>query len=245
MTIVRRAMLVTMVLLLCANACALDLIKIATSEYPPYMGQDLPQGGMLVAVATEAFRRSGYELKVTFLPWARTMDSAKSGALEGVLGIWHSDEREQWFVYSKPLPGTEVGFYKRSDSQISYRSLSELKPYTIGTVRGYANPSAFNAANLRIDEVVDDETNLRKLGAGRIDLALIDKGVARYLIASKPDNFKGKLVWIEPAVEKQPLYIALSKKTADLDKKLAAFNKGLQSMEKDGTLTKMVKEAGM
>jgi len=238
-------MLATTVLLLGLPASALDVIHLATSEYPPYMGQGLPQGGAITAIATEAFRRGGYEVKATFLPWARTVDSAKSGLVEGVLGIWHSKEREQWFVYSNPLPATQMGFYKRSDSPISYTALSELKPYLVGTVRGYANPAAFDEAKLRTDEVVDDETNLRKLSVGRIDLVLIDKGVARYLINSKPDAFKAKLVWLEPAIEKLPLYVALSKKTPEIDKKLAAFNKGLLAMEKDGTLARLVKEAGI
>ncbi|MBV8658384.1 MAG: transporter substrate-binding domain-containing protein [Burkholderiales bacterium] len=226
-------------------ACAADVIQLTSTEYPPYMSAALPADGVITAIAVEAFKRGGYTAHVSFLPWARALNDGKEGAVDGIVGIWHSKEREQWFIYSNPMPSNQIGLYKRSDSPIAYKALADLKPYTIGTVRGYANPPAFDDAKLRTAEVGDDESNLRKLGAGRIDLVLIDKGVAQHLINTKVQEFKGKLSWIDPPIDKLPMYVVISKKAADKEKKLAAFNQGLQSMEKDGTLAKLVSQAGI
>ena len=222
-----------------------ETIQLASTEYPPYTGAALPNGGVITAIASEAFKRGGYTAKVSFLPWARALKDGEDGNVEGIVGIWHNKDREKSFVFSAPLPSNQIGIYKRSDSPISYKNLSDLKPYTIGTGRGYSNPAAFEAAKLRTAEALDDETNMRKLGSSRIDLVLIDKGVAQYLIDTKLTEFKGKLAWIEPAIEKVPLYVAFSKKSTNNDKKVAAFNQGLASMEKDGTLAKMVSQAGI
>lgn len=243
----RRLILATLSLLLSSvvPAHAAETVQLVTTEYPPYMGQGLPRGGVIVEIAVEAFKRAGYASNVTFLPWARALNDGKEGRADGMVGIWHNAEREQWFAFSNQLPSNQIGFYKRSNSPISYKALADLKSYSIGIVRGYANPKAFEDAKLRVSEVVDDEANVRKLAGEHLDLVLIDKGVGQYLINTKVPEAKGKLVWMEPAIEKLPMHVAFPKKAAGFDKKLAAFNQGLQSMEKDGTLAKMVAEAGI
>ncbi|QNM97561.1 substrate-binding periplasmic protein [Chitinimonas koreensis] len=226
-------------------ALAADTVNLTTTDYPPYMSASLPQGGVIVAIATEAFKRGGYTAKVSVLPWARALDDGKEGQADGVIGIWRNKEREQWFLFSEPLGSNQIGFYKRNDKAIAYKSLADLKNYSIGTVRGYANPQAFEEAKLRTTEVVDDSTNLLKLGAGRVDLVLIDKGVARHLLDTSAAAAKGQVGWIEPAVDKLPLYVAISRKAPDHDKKLKALNQGLEAMQKDGTLAKMASQAGI
>ncbi|MGQ5525362.1 substrate-binding periplasmic protein [Chitinimonas sp. PSY-7] len=227
------------------NAQAEELLQFVTTEYPPYTTANLPNGGIITAIATEAFKRGGYNINVTILPWARALREGTEGRVDGIVAIWHSVEREQWFIYSNPIAPNQIGFFKRVDSPIRYKNLSDLKPYTIGTVRGYANPPAFDEAKLNTVDAVDDETNLRKLGAKRLDLVLIDKGVAQYLIDLKIGYLMGKLVWMGPAIEAPQLYVVLSKSAPDKEKKLEAFNRGLQLMEKDGTLAKLIAEAGI
>lgn len=236
---------VSLALAALAPLAAADAVHLATSEYPPYMSASLPDKGVEIAITVEAFKRAGYAAQISFLPWARLMSESKAGRVDGVAGMWKSAEREQWYVFSNATAPTQLGLYRRADKAISYQNLTELKSYTVGTVRGYANPKAFDDAKLKVDEVVDDETNLRKLLGGRLDLILIDKGVANHLINSKVPEAKGKLAWIEPAVEKQYLHIAISKQAPNYEKKLAAFNQGLALMEKDGTLAKMISQAGL
>jgi len=243
---VSRRLFLSALLVLCALPTqAAETVQLVTTEYPPYMGQALPHGGVIVEIAVEAFKRAGYTANVKFLPWARALDDGKEGRADGMVGIWHNAEREQWFAFSNPMPSNQIGFYKRSNSPITYKTLADLKSYSIGTVRGYANPKAFEDAKLRVADVVDDETNIHKLAGDHLDLVLIDKGVGQYLINTKAPEAKGKLVWMEPAIDKLPMHVAFPKKSAAYDKKLAAFNQGLQAMEKDGTLAKMVAEAGI
>jgi len=221
------------------GARAAETVVMSTTEFAPYMSAQLSHQGVLVAIATEAFKREGYALQIRFLPWVRALAYAKEGKVDGMVGIWHSQEREQWFVYSRSVISNKVGFYKRNGSPIVFTGLPQLRPYVIGTVRAYANPPAFDAAHLHTDEAVDDLTNLRKLAAGRLDLALVDKAVAQYLIENSLPELKEKLQWVEPPVDILPLYIGLSRRAPDFSKKLAALNAGMDAMQKDGSLAKL------
>lgn len=204
------------------------------------MSNTLQRQGVLVEIATEAFRREGYQLQVRFLPWARALGVAKEGEVDGMVGIWYSSERAQWFNYSKPILANQIGFYRRVDHPVAYKTLNDLRPYTIGTVHDYANPPAFEAAHLHVDEANDDLTNLRKLAAGRLDLVLVDRAVARFMIERDAPSLRGQLVWIDPPVDLMPLYCAISRRTPDAAKKLAALDAGLDAMTRDGTLARLV-----
>lgn len=223
---------------------AAQTMQLVTTEFPPYTGKALPAQGIASEITVEALKRGGYNAVVTVQPWARALKAGKDGAVDGVVAIWHSKEREEWFVYSEPYLVNQVGFYKRADSSTRFNNLTDLKSYRIGTVRDYANPKAFIDAKLTNEEAVDDEMNLRKLDGKRLDLILVDKGVARYLIETKLPDAKEKLVWLDPPVEETPLYTAISKKAPDHEKKLAAFNLGLKQMKEDGTLAKMLSRIG-
>jgi polar amino acid transport system substrate-binding protein len=221
---------------------SVDTIYLVSTNYPPYYGKGLVDGGVLTQITTEAFRRAGYTLKVEWLPWARAVNIAKEGRVDGVMGIWYSKEREDDFAFSLPLLNTEVGFYRRADSRISFKSLQDLKPYRIGVVRSSTGPKGFDQAGLTIDEAVDGESNLRKLDARRVDLALIEKSAAEYLIANKLIDFKDWLVWTGP-LEVMPMYVGFSRQAFNYEKKRAAFNKGLKEMERDGTLARLLGQA--
>jgi polar amino acid transport system substrate-binding protein len=107
-------------------------------------------------------------------------------------------------------------------------------------VRGYANPPAFDAAKLRTEEVVDDLTNLKKLAANRIDLTLIDMALAQWLIRKNMPDAARKIVALEPPVETMPLYLGISRKTADYARVVSDFNRGLAKIRRNGEYAKIL-----
>ena len=147
-----------------AMSVAAEKIDLVTAEYPPYYGSNMKNGGPLTEIAVAAFKNGGYDAKVTYLPFARALKYGKEGKADGLLGIWYSKERAQWFVYSKPLPGNEVVLYKRTGTKPDkFTDYAALKPYEIGIVRGYANPPEFDDAKLKTQIANNDLQNLRRL----------------------------------------------------------------------------------
>ena len=68
-----------LVLSLASSLCLASekTLNIVADNYPPYYGEDLPNGGVLTEIIVEAFRRAGYELKIKWVPWKRAV---KGGA---------------------------------------------------------------------------------------------------------------------------------------------------------------------
>ena len=115
-----------------------------------------------------------------------------------------------------------------------------LKDKRFGVVRGYLNTPVFDAASyLRKEEANDDATNLRKLVYNRIDLAVIDRRVADHIIHTQYTAYLAKLEPMSPPLAEIPLYIAFSRKSPRHVVALAAFNRGLAAMQKDGRVEKL------
>lgn len=227
---------------LAGAARAADTLQLVSTEYPPYMGAALPNGGVTVDIVTRAFRRAGYDPVVTFRPWARALDEAQNGDYDGVIFLWHSLEREKYFAFSSALPANQIGFYKLKTDRIQFRTLADLTAYSIGIGRGYANPPSFDAAHLHTESGVDDEENLRKLDAHRLDMVLIDRGVAAYLLGTSLAKFSGEMEWVDPPIEEQVQYLGMPLNRAGYEVKLSAFNRALAELYADGTVKSLVAE---
>ncbi len=216
-------------------------LNIVADNYPPYYGEDLPKGGVLTEIIVEAFRRTGYELKIKWVPWKRAVEGAKAGKYDGIYTLWYREERKAWFVYSDPIPpASETGFYKTREKDISFETFEDLKPYTIGVGRGYVRPPGFDEASLTTSLAKDDEENLRKLHKGRVDLALTDRIVAKHIIDTRIPDAAPDLEWLPPALHVETNHFAVSRKTANFTTKLADFNRGLREIEADGTLERII-----
>ncbi|HEV2674472.1 MAG TPA: transporter substrate-binding domain-containing protein [Aliidongia sp.] len=237
-------LLAVIVALTASPVQAAESVQLVSTEYPPYMGAALPNGGITVDIVTRAFRRAGYEPTVTFRPWARALDEARDGQYDGVVFVWRNAEREKWLAFSGPLPTNQIGLYKLKADRIVFRTLADLAPYSIGVGRGYVNPPAFEAAGLQTQSALDDEENLRKLDAHRVDMVLIDRGVAAYLLGGSLAKFAGEMEWVDPPIEEQVQYLGMPLARAGYQVKLDAFNRALASLHADGTVKALEAELG-
>lgn len=138
-------------------------VHIATLEWPPYTGENLPEG-----VQPPRSRGRPSNVPVT---------RRRCPSCPGVAPL-------QWppaTIGTGPL-----GFAENAEAPLEWETLDDIveQGLAIGTVRGYANTDEFD--NLVDDEVLhaiaasDDITNLRKLLRERIDAAVIDQNVMAY-----------------------------------------------------------------
>ncbi len=220
-------------------------VNLATVHYPPFYSDELPEGGPLTALIRAAFAHEGYGVNVEQLPWARAYKWASEGRYDGLFSAWYRPEREELFVFSAPLPANEVVFFKRKGEDIRFKSLADLLPYRIGVVRGYANPPEFDSLSLKLQKVTSDEQNLRKLAQSHIDLALIDRYVARFLMASNAPHLITRLEWIEPPIQVEAQYVMFSKKAPEHLRLLEAFNRGLANIKLSGDYEKILTRHGL
>lgn len=229
----------------CSGAVAAErTLNIAATEFPPYYGKDLENNGFFTEIVREAFKRRGYGAEIKFLPWKRALEGAKRGKYDALYSVWHRPEREEWFVFSDALPANELVFYKHKTKDVSFGGYDDMKPYTIGVVRGYALPPGFEEAGLKTALGNNDEQNLLKLFKRHVDLVLVDKIQAQYIINSKIPEAADKLDWVDPPAHVDIQYLVISKQAPDHETLLADFNSGLAEMTADGTLDAILTRHG-
>jgi len=241
MRIIRTLLVSALLCLASAHAHATD-INLVTVDYSPFYGPNLPNEGPITEIVTAAFKKVGYQVGIKYVPWARAVADAKAGKADGLHGAWYSKEREQWFVYSDKLPGNEIVLYKRKGTEPQgFTGYEDLQPYKIGVVRGYVNPPEFNAANIRTEEASSDKLNLTKLAKERVDLILIDRAIAKYMLANELTEYKDDLEAVDPPLTIEYLYMLISKETADYQRKVDDFNKGLKALTAEGGVDEIMK----
>lgn len=238
-----------------AAADAPKAVMLATTEWAPYIGQELPEQGYVHILVTRAFARSGYEAQIRFYPWARALALAREGKVAGLMPEYFDAGRTNEFAYSDAFPGGPVGFYARRDRKLKIPptlatkpavTLATLKHLRFGVVRGYLNAPAFdNAPGLTREEARDDLTNLRKLYHRRVDAIVIDRHVAEYLLRTAVPEFTAELEYLEPPLAQHSLYIAFTRTAAGHETLRQAFNRGLELLENSGELAAIRRQAGL
>ena len=78
----------------------------------------------------------------------------------------------------------------------------------------------------------------------RIDLALTDRALGRYIIKTELQGQGNKLEWIAPPIEVRKQYLIISKQVKGFKEKLEAFNLGLKKLTESGEMNKILIKHG-
>ena len=150
-----------------------------TGERSPYIGANLPQGGYVAELVSEAFRRSGYRVKFQYSTWARARLQAAQGDATGMI---YSDAESNKlsssdFAFSEHFFGGTTGLLKNRSLTLSYQAdqinhpstlFKTLKPYRFGAVRdGVTLPAFEQAQDINKELFASDLQNLDMLEQGR------------------------------------------------------------------------------
>lgn len=168
------------------------IVRLSSLDWPPFSGAALPHRGLSTAVVERTLARAGLSLEVEFLPWQRAVSTGLKGPGQaGYFPEYSTAASAERCLLSDAIGSSPLGLAQRADRPVEWRTLPDLSPWRIGTVRGYVNTDAFDRAaaegSLNVEPAVDDATNLRKLAAGRLDLAVIDANVMNHLLSTDPD----------------------------------------------------------
>jgi len=212
-------------------------VKLATLEWPPYTTQSLEGAGPITSLVRRTLISAGYTPKIEFYPWARVVRMASSGEseIEGYFPEYYAEDISNTFIFSEAIGGGWLIFVERKDKPIPWNTLGDLAPYTIGVVQDYVNTEDFDNAVasgvLRVEAVSTDSQNLRKLLAGRIDLAVIDELVFLHLLNTDASLSKGhqRLQINAHKLEYKQLYLCL-RRTAENEKRMRSFNQALKQI---------------
>ncbi len=220
-------------------------IKLSTTDWKPYIGKTMKNNGYVAELVKKAFKNSGYDVDIDFVPWARAVKMAQDNKVNGYFPEYYSDSLKDNFLVSVPFPGGPLGFFMRKGEPITFKTLKDLSSYKIGVVRGYINTAEFDSATyLTKDEATDDLMNFNKLVKKRIDLVVCDKFVGLFILGQDLPAHKDSIVFMNPPLEEKKLYICISKKDPKAEILMKAFNAGYQKMKDAGDVDLIMKKNG-
>lgn len=210
---------------------------LATLEWPPYSSPELPGGGASVVVARKAFAAVGMELEVRFYPWKRAVDTGlRAEGYMGYMPEYAAQRLGSVCELSQRMGDSPLGLVEHEGHPLVWDSVEDLSKYTLGVVAGYVNTEEFdrlmNEGKLDVRPVADDVTNIRKVSGGRIQGAVMDRNVFRYLMAedSHVRGMEGEVRFNERLLEGKGLYVCFRKD--DKGKRLRdLFNEGLSTFD--------------
>lgn len=210
-------------------------VSLASLEWPPYAGGTLPGQGAAVEVVRQAFAAMGLEVEVTFLPWNRAIEASRNGRFDGYFPEYFSENLAGSFLFSSSIGASPLGFAEHADHPVHWERLDDLKGMTIGTVSGYVNTAQFDymarSGELNVDPAPDDASNLRRIAAGRIPLAVIDRNVFESLRrrSGGPVDFS-RLRFNPKLLEMKMLFLCLNRSERG-EALLQILNEGLKQID--------------
>lgn len=231
---------VGLALLAAQSAHSADYV-VTTLEWPPYTSEELPKGGATTDVVRQAFAAIGKDVEVATLPWKRAI--SRAGTDEEVVAYFpgYHCRHVDGFTESNPIGNGPLGFAENVNAPVTWENVDDIgeQKLKVGTVLGYANTDEFDEKAgtgwVRAIPAPDDVTNLRKLLLQRIDMAVIDKLVLSYLLATE-DSLKEEadaLAFnLRPLAEKT-LYLCFNDDESGRALR-DEFNQGLAMIDVDG-----------
>lgn len=226
-------------LILAAASPARGLGLTVYCEYPPpsIAGGPGSKSGLIYEQVREMMRRADVSGPIEHVSWKRGYAEATTTPDVGLFPATRTKEREDLFHWIGPILRVTWAFYSLKGSGIVIHSLDNARQ--VGSIGTYANDvreqwlkaNGFN----NLVSVMDNQTNLRKLYEGRIDLMVgappVTDGWPRML------GYDPNLLVMAYKFKTVDLYLALSEDT-NLET-VRALRDAFSSMIKDGTVRKI------
>jgi polar amino acid transport system substrate-binding protein len=233
--------LLSLLLALSTPATAANLNVVHSGNWPPYADAGLPGQGLAVEIVTTALQRAGYTTYMRIDSLDRILKGGALGVYDVFATPWYSDARNKYLDYSEPYLQSYIRFIKKKSKDFHYESLGDLNGVMVGTVRDYAYDQAFNDSRsiIKIPEA-NLVQNLLKLTQGRIDLTLDDELVLKYEINRYMPHSMSDLEMLPKPLAVRGIHIGVSRENPDHAKIVAAFNKAIKDMKKDGSFDAIV-----
>jgi len=228
----------------CPPALQAQKIQILTTDWAPYVSQDMECHGFTAEVVCYAFLAAGHEVEFVFTSWSENEVRIKKGAFLAAFPHKRTPAREKFALFSKPIAmSKDVFFYvKQSPQPIDFKDLADLKDYKIGGVKGYYNIAMLKKAGLQIDYASNPTTSFKKMYIGLVDLVPENEFVGWGIIQKNfPDEIY-KFGTTAKALDENSLHLMFSKTYPNAETLIAAFNKGLIEIMRQGTYRKLLKK---
>jgi len=223
-------------------------VTLTIHDYPPFIGPQLPYGGLLSRVVAEAFRLSDVDVKFVPVSSNRAITGVMMGLYDGGFGWAHAADRDRKLLYSDNSIYTfRMVFFQRRGDDHPWKTLADLAPLQIGTTLGDHYSDEFSAlqetSKLHVQVAASDLNNMRKLLVGRIDLFPMEEEAGKLLIQGALTPAEQNLLSCQSvAISAVPTFLVLRRTLPRAQELIERFDRGYRQLLESGRLAKMMEE---
>lgn len=225
-----------LLLLLSPAQVSAELLRLVADPWPPFNDQRLPGKGLASDLVEQALARAGYTTSYVEVPWERAVLGLKRGDYDVLINAWYSADRTEYGYFSQPYLVNRIRFMQRKGGNIRFETLADLYPHSIAVVRGYAYSREFDSDPQLLKVGVGSfEIAARMLHAGRVQLALEDEWVARYMLGRTLSTIRDELEFLPLPLSENGLHILVRRSLAQHRDIARRFDAAIQAMSEDGS----------
>lgn len=192
--------------------------------------------GFLDVIATEAFRRVGFELRLVKLPAERALLLANDGVQDGDLTRIAGLEEQYPNLVRVPEKLIDWDFAAFSKDATIPADFAAIRRHSVGLIKGWKIYERNMADAERVTTVDDPEQLFRLLDRDRIEVALYARRMGLALIQKQGlKNIRP----LEPLLARRAMYVYLNKRHAELVPKLTA---ALRALKREGFYRRVYRE---
>jgi len=219
-----------------------ETLELLTMEYEPFAGAK--GNNMWCEIISNAFAREGVDVKWTSLPNDRCKLLVSEGTnvafLTGTLVVGQAD-KPNFIMNENPLIYLPViAMYPKDKyaTGLGIKGADDLKGKTVGAILGTGSIAVLQKAGAILDTASDKDLMIKKLVAGRYDIAVVGDLVGldtlQELFPDKVDAYKYEQVYSSPI---DLVFSAKNPGTAAIKSK---YDSGISKIKADGTFLRIL-----
>ena len=239
----RILLLLTAGLVFSAGAFAEQALRLMANTSPPYSDDKLPQRGLALELVEHVFSRTDYKPDITIDSWSRALEGTSIGVYDALAAAWYSDERNESFLFSEPYLDSKLIILKARATPGRYTRLQDLAGARLGVRTDYAYGIDFSQVpELQLVEEHHLIQNLLNLLNGKVHFVIGDRRTVVFQLNEYLKDQIHKFEVLEIDLPGRPRHVAASRQVAGHAAVIAAFNKALAEVRKDGSYAAIVKQ---
>ena len=229
------------------KALAENLVVFGDDGYAPVIYvHEGKAAGVLPAIFARLAKDTGDTYELVLMPWKRALEESMAGR-GGITNISLTQERARLYDFSEPIYHDDIQLVVLQGREFLFTELKDLKNKLVGGGAGasYGNEvdQAIAAGVFSVQRDPGQISRMRKLLAGRVDVAIVGNGSAglEHILKSDPQLAAKRTLFValpKPLV-RDPLYLAFAK---SMEKKAAIerFNKALLALKKTAEYRQLI-----
>ncbi len=225
------------------TALADTTVKLMANTSPPYADAKLPDEGLALELVKHIYSRTDYAPEITIESWSRAIEGAQLGVYDGLASVWYTEARNQDLLFSEPYLDSKLIMLKLRARRGSLRSLDDLSGRRLGIRADYAYGIDFEGIpNVTLVEENHMIQNLLNLLNGSVDVVIGDQRTVAMQINDYLGDQRSKFQVIPLDLPGRQRHVALNRELEGHEAVIAAFNKALAEVRKDGSYDAIIEK---